>query len=145
MSRKSGSVKQVRKPSLPWRRSSANIFLVDTAKDLPPKVSEVLKSSFTLVPSGADLAKLNTEFLEKHSDSPAHLLSGYKTRFFLDPSTKELNEQDLIKTLDFPGVGPDDALAAREVLEEWNSEKKVREEFAEKARGKWRMATRLQC
>lgn len=118
---------------------------VDTAKDLPPKVSEVLKSSFTLVPSGADLAKLNTEFLEKHSDSPAHLLSGYKTRFFLDPSTKELNEQDLIKTLDFPGVGPDDALAAREVLEEWNSEKKVREEFAEKARGKWRMATRLQC
>jgi peptide alpha-N-acetyltransferase len=117
---------------------------VDAAKNLSPKVSEVLKSSFTFIPPGADLKKLNTEFLQKHSDSPARLQSAYKTRYLLDPSTKQQNEQDLLKLLDLPCVTADDALSALSVLEEWGSEQKTKDAFVAKAADKWPEATVFQ-
>ncbi|KAF2196701.1 TPR-like protein [Delitschia confertaspora ATCC 74209] len=114
---------------------------VDAAKDLPSQVTEVLKSSFTWLPAGADLKSYNNEWQQKHLDSAPHLQSAYKVRAFLDPGTKEVNEKDIQKLLDLPSNTQEQALAGLSCLEEWGSDEKTREAYREAAAGRWPEAT----
>lgn len=104
-------------------------------------MSQVIKESFTTPPADADLKAYNNDFLEKHSESAAHLQSAYNVRFLLDNSSKSQNEEDLKKTLDLPSITKEQAEAGLALLDEWKSEAKVKDDYRAKAASRWSEAT----
>jgi peptide alpha-N-acetyltransferase len=117
---------------------------VNGVKDLDAKVSEVLKSSFTIAPADADLKSYNEQWLQKHSESPAHLQSAYSVRYILDNSTKSQNEADLKKVLELPSTTLEQATAGLTYLDSWNSDEKTKDAYREAAAKKWPQAIAFQ-
>jgi peptide alpha-N-acetyltransferase len=114
---------------------------VDESSDVSPKVSEVIKSTFTIIPSGTDLKAYNTEFQKKHAEGAFAQQCALNVRFILDPSTKPQNEKDLQATLDFPSVTREQALSGLELLDSWKSDEKTKDAYRAAASKKWAEAT----
>lgn len=114
------------------------------SKDLPAKVEEALKTSFTILPPGADLKAYNSEFQQKHSSSVPHLQAVYNVEYLLDNSTKSQNESSLLKLLDLPSITMAQASASLDLLNEWKSEEQTKETYREAAAKKWPEASIFQ-
>jgi hypothetical protein len=62
-------------------------------------------------------------------------------RYILDNSSKPQNEEDLKKTLDLPDITIHQALIGFGLLEEWKTEKEVKDDYRAKAASRWGEAT----
>ncbi|KAL8736156.1 MAG: hypothetical protein Q9166_000311 [cf. Caloplaca sp. 2 TL-2023] len=109
---------------------------------LPPKISEVLDAELSsLISSDADLLKLNTDFLTKHSDSAAHVQASLCARQLLDPKTADENQKDVIRTLAVPSVSLEDAIQGLDLLKDWKAELRYRNDYVAAAHERWPDAT----
>lgn len=113
-------------------------------KDLPPKVAATIKSSFSAIPVNTDLKAYNSEWEQKHLNSPSHLQAAYNVRFLLDPNTKGQNEADVKELLNLPSITLEQAVAGLELLDEWKTDAKVKDGYRETASEKWPEATVFQ-
>lgn len=96
------------------------------------------------MPASTDLKKANSEFQQKHSQSPPHLQSAFNVRQFLDPSSKSQNESELKNTLSLPSVTIEQAIAGLALLDEWKSEESTKKDYLQAAAKKWPDATVFQ-
>ncbi|KAF2496045.1 N-alpha-acetyltransferas-like protein 15 [Lophium mytilinum] len=108
-----------------------------SSSSLPPKVSEVITAHFTLIPASEPLPAFNDAFLKSHAKSPLAVHAGLKARYLLDPASKSQNEKDLVATLDLPEITFEETKQGLGLLGQWGSETGIKEEYKEKARGKW--------
>ncbi|KAF2745549.1 N-alpha-acetyltransferas-like protein 15 [Sporormia fimetaria CBS 119925] len=115
--------------------------VVNELKDLAPQVSETIKSTFTIILEDADLKAYNSEWQQKHADSPAHLRSAYSVRYILDNSTKAECESDLKSLLDSPSMTAEQAMKGLEYLNQWKSDESTKKAYKEAAAQKWPEAT----
>ncbi|CBX92836.1 hypothetical protein IAQ61_005806 [Plenodomus lingam] len=116
-------------------------ILSQLSEPLPSQVSQVIKDTFTTLPTDADLKAYNDDYINKHSDSALHLHAGLNTRYILDNSSKPQNEKDLQKTLDLPEITIEQAVAGLSLLAEWKSEQNVQDDYRAKAATRWSAAT----
>ena len=110
---------------------------------LPPKISEVINSTFDLIPPGVSLSDFNSRFLSEHKNSAPHIIAGLRTRQRIDPTTQSQNEKELCSIVDVEGVTIKDAEEALALLREWKSEAAVKELLG-LARKKWEQASAFQ-
>lgn len=106
----------------------------------PPdrKIQEVIAAEFDpILPASADLSKHNDEFLQRHHDSAGHVQACLKVRQFLDPSSSDKNQQDVIRTLALEGSSLEDAMAGLELLKEWKAKDQYRDDYLTAARERW--------
>ncbi|KAL8988505.1 MAG: hypothetical protein Q9177_002434 [Variospora cf. flavescens] len=109
---------------------------------LPPQISEALEGEFSpLIPPDADLSKLNSHFLDGHSDSAAHVRAFLRTRQLLDPKSADENQKDVIRTLALPLVSLEDAVSGLELLNDWHAESRYRNDYMAAAHERWPEAT----
>ncbi|KAH9904148.1 N-terminal acetyltransferase A, auxiliary subunit [Xylariomycetidae sp. FL2044] len=101
---------------------------------IPPKVAEVLKSGFTAIDSSADLKKINSEFQQKHKDSPSHTVSAIKVRKFLGEDQKQC-EKDLTGVVGMKGIRYDQVEEILDLLRQWRSSEA--ENLKKAAHEKW--------
>ena len=87
---------------------------------MPPKVQEVLKADFTVIPPTADLKKLNSEFSAKHKDSIQHKISATRVAILLGDDRGKA-EKDLASIISSKTVTFDDAVIVLEQLRSWRS------------------------
>ncbi len=106
----------------------------------PPdrKIQEVIAAEFDpILPVSADLSKQNDEFLQKHNESAPHVHACLKARQFLDPSSSEKNQQDVIRTLALEGSSLEDAVRGLELLKEWKAKDQYQEDYLAAAHERW--------
>ncbi|KAE8851666.1 hypothetical protein PTNB73_00682 [Pyrenophora teres f. teres] len=115
--------------------------LTKPAEPLSSQTEQVIKESFTTPAADADLKAHNDDFLKKHAQSASHLQSGYNVRYILDNASKSQNEQDLQKTLELPNITMEEAKAGMALLDEWESEQKIKDDYRAKAASRWSEAT----
>ena len=138
-------IKHVSIPSSSYRCDRAlTKVAVREAKDLPPKTLEVLKSSFNIIPVDVDMKKYNSDWQNKHAQSPTHLQSAYYVRYLLDDTTKSTVESDLQKLLDSPSIELEDASTGLNYLELLKSEQKTKDGYRQAAAKKWPEASVFQ-
>ncbi|KAI0171931.1 N-terminal acetyltransferase A, auxiliary subunit [Hypoxylon sp. FL1284] len=101
---------------------------------LPPKVAEILKSRFTALAASADLKKVVADFQEKHTDSPAHVISAIKSKRLLGEDKKK-NEKELAGVLGLKTIEYEQAEVALAVLKQWRSSEA--DTFKEAAHKRW--------
>ncbi|KAI1130058.1 tetratricopeptide [Nemania abortiva] len=101
---------------------------------LPPKVAEVIKSEFTALEASTDLKKYNAEFLEKHKDSAAHVVSAVKIQKLLGEDQKTC-EKGLFGVLSLKSADWEPAAEALGLLLQWRSSEA--EAFKKAAQEAW--------
>lgn len=101
---------------------------------LPAKVAEVIKAEFTVLEASTDLKKYNADFLEKHKDSPAHVVSGVKIQKLLGEDQKTC-EKALFDILTLDAADWEPAAEALGLLFQWRSGDG--EAFRKAAQEKW--------
>ncbi|KAL7628416.1 hypothetical protein AAE478_002619 [Parahypoxylon ruwenzoriense] len=101
---------------------------------LPSKVAEVLKSEFTTIDASADLKKFNADFLEKHKDSPSHVISAIKIERLLGEDKKK-SEKDIAGVLDMKDAQYEQAEEVLALLRQWRSSEA--DAFKTAAHEKW--------
>lgn len=105
------------------------------SEPLPSQVAEVVNTEFDkLLPKSQKLDQWNESFLSSNKGSAAHVQAALDGRQFLNPASKAQCEQDLLSTLDLPGISIDEAAAALDLLNKWDSDKAA---YAQKASEKW--------
>ncbi|TGJ86498.1 hypothetical protein E0Z10_g2274 [Xylaria hypoxylon] len=87
---------------------------------LPAKVTEVIKTEFTAIDASTDLKKYNPEFLERHKDSAAHVVSAIKIRKLLGEDQKAC-EKALFDVLSLNTDDWEPAAEALGLLFQWRS------------------------
>ncbi|KAI1423372.1 tetratricopeptide [Xylaria sp. FL1777] len=87
---------------------------------LPAKVAEVIKAEFTAINASTDLKQYNNEFLEKHKDSAAHVVSAIKVRKLLGEDQKTC-EKALFGVLSLKSEDWEPAAEALGLLYQWRS------------------------
>ena len=60
-----------------------------------------------------------------------------KVRQFLDPSSSEKNQQDVIRTLALEGSSLEDAARGLELLKEWKAKDQYRDDYLAAAHERW--------
>lgn len=110
------------------------------AKDLSPKVSEIMKDEFKIIDASADLKKVNSDFQAKHKASPRHVLAAIRAKKSLGEDRSKV-EKEISSVLDIPGVQFEDAIEALETLRRWKSSEE--ESFKKAAQAKFPNVTRL--
>ncbi|KAK5012503.1 hypothetical protein LTR60_004347 [Cryomyces antarcticus] len=108
---------------------------------LPPKVSEVINSTFTLLPASTSLTAHNDAYLSKHAHSASAVQAGLRVRKLLDAATQPQNEKDLIATLELSGATLGEAKAGLALLDEWSSAQEAKKAYLEAAGKRWPEAT----
>ena len=106
----------------------------------PPdrKIQEVIAAEFDpILPASADLSKYNEEFLQKHHESAPHVQACLKVKQFLDPSSIEKNQQDVIRTLALEGSSLQDASRGLDILKEWDAKGRYRDDYITAAHERW--------
>ncbi|KAI1325012.1 tetratricopeptide [Xylariaceae sp. FL0255] len=94
---------------------------IDTKlSSFPEKAAEVMKSEFTAIKAGTDLKKYNQDFLSKHKDSSAHVVSAVKVQKILGEDTKKC-EKDLNGVLSLKNADWEPAAEALGLLAQWRS------------------------
>jgi peptide alpha-N-acetyltransferase len=99
----------------------------------------VLKANLSIVPEAKDLKSFNDNYLAKQKDCARRTQGALKARQLLDPSSRAQNEKDIISTIEKADAR--EALEGLEVLKQWKSDSKVREEYISKAKSRWPEAT----
>ncbi len=115
-------------------------YALNKAADISPKVSDVLKTEFSIIDPSVDLMKYNDDFRLKNKLSSAHLLSALRAQKALDEASREC-DKDMAKLLDMPDVAFDIAIDALKTLKRWRSPET--EAFRKAAAAKWPAVTRL--
>lgn len=93
--------------------------LVNKRIENNPTLSTVLNRQLELIYKGKSPEQLNTEFLEKHSHSFPHLLSGYRIMYLLDPSKQQECISNVTKfSSDMTGVTAQNAVEVYESLQD---------------------------
>lgn len=109
---------------------------------LSAKTAEIIHSEFEPHCSkDENLKKWNEAFLEAHKTSIAHVQAGLKVRTMVDSTTKEKNEQQLLKTMELSSAQLKDAVNGFDLLHEWKSSSEVREKYKEAAHKRWTEAS----
>jgi peptide alpha-N-acetyltransferase len=99
---------------------------------------EVINAEFnTLLPASTDLAKHNDEFLQQNHNSASHVQACLKVRQLIDPSSRENNQQDVIRTLALDGNSLEDAVRGLDLLEEWKAEPRYKDDYLVAAHERW--------
>ena len=109
------------------------------SEPLHPKVAEIIKSEFTLIPPSQSVVNFNDEFINKHKDSVSHIQSALRARQNIDKDSLEQNEKDLLATLDLPSITMEEAKAGSDLLRWWRSSKL--DTYNAKAASKWPEST----
>ncbi|KAJ5814977.1 hypothetical protein N7474_006754 [Penicillium riverlandense] len=105
------------------------------SEPLPSQVAEVVNAEFDkLLPKSQNLEQWNESFLSSNKGSAAHVQAALDGRQILNPASKAQCEQDLLSTLDLPGISIDEAVTALDLLNKWESDKTA---YAQKASKKW--------
>lgn len=110
------------------------------AKEISPKVAEIMKEEFKIVDSSADLKKVNEEFQAKHKSSPRHVLAAIRAKKILGEERSKV-EKEVSSILEIASVQFEDAIEALETLREWRSTEE--ESFKKAAQAKFPGVTRL--
>ncbi|KAF2964432.1 hypothetical protein GQX73_g9157 [Xylaria multiplex] len=87
---------------------------------LPAKVAEVIKTEFTAIDASTDLKKYNADFLKKHKESAAHVVSAVKIRKLLGEDQKAC-EKALFDVLSLKTEDWEPAAEAHGLLLQWRS------------------------
>ncbi|KAL9607375.1 MAG: hypothetical protein Q9167_007707 [Letrouitia subvulpina] len=112
---------------------------------LSSKTSEVLETELSqLVAKDADLSSLNNAYLTKNGESAQHVQAALRVRQMLDPSTKEENHKDLIRTLALESSSLEIAIQGLIYLREDDVQPKFQDEYAAVAHKRWPEATAFQ-
>ncbi|KAF2279639.1 N-alpha-acetyltransferas-like protein 15 [Westerdykella ornata] len=114
---------------------------MNETKDLPDTVAKAIEETFDIVPADADLKAYNSEWRQKHADSPAHQQSALNVQYLLDNRTKGECEADLKKLLESASITMEQAANGLEYLDEWKSDATARNEYRSAASQKWPQAT----
>ena len=114
-------------------------LLDELSEPLHPKVVEIIKSEFALIPSSQSVVEFNDEFLNKHKDSVAHIQSVLRARQDINKDDQEQNEKDLLATLDLPSITMEEAKAGGDLLKWWRSSQA--DAYNAKAAKKWPEST----
>ncbi|KAF2842372.1 TPR-like protein [Patellaria atrata CBS 101060] len=129
-------------PSLHEQTIRLQHTLNTLSEPLAPKVSEVLKETFKLVPADTSLPSFNDSFYERHSQSAPHVRAALKVRQLLTADqSRPQNEKELLNTLSFPTVALADAKEGLALLSEWKSSREAKDAYLEAARKIWPQAT----
>ena len=113
----------------------------------PPdrKIQEVIAAEFNpILPASTDLSKRNDEVLQQHHDSAPHVRACLRVRQFLDPSSSEKNQQDVIRTLALEGCSLEDAVKGMELLGEWKAKDQYLGDYLAAAHESWPEASAFQ-
>jgi N-alpha-acetyltransferase 15/16, NatA auxiliary subunit len=122
--------------------SQAIRFKLALDKDLAsldPKVAEIIKSEFTLLPESASLTQFNNDYLSKHKDCARRTLSGLSVRKLLAHDLAPSADADVVNVLKIEGVTTEEAVEGLELLQRWKSGEV--EAFRKAAAAKWPKAT----
>ena len=111
------------------------------SEPLPSKADEVVKSTFTLIPTSTSSSDFNTTYLSKHKDSARHVQAALSARQYLDAKSQAQNEKELQATLDLSNGTLEDAQAGLELLGKWKSDKAVKQAYVDAAKKRWSDAT----
>lgn len=112
----------------------------------PANVSDIISSAAqVLLPETRAIADWNHDFLARHRSSALHVQAGLRVRDQLDPSTKEMNEKELIGTLAFDNISLPEAIAGLELLHDWSSSVEVLDNYRKGAAERWKQASRFKA
>ncbi|TVY25801.1 N-alpha-acetyltransferase, NatA auxiliary subunit [Lachnellula hyalina] len=106
---------------------------------LPPKVAEIIKSEFTLLPESVSLTQFNNDYLSKYEDCARRTLSGLSARKLLAHDLAPSTDADVVKVLKIDNVAMEEAVEGLELLQSWKSG--ALEAFRKAAAAKWPNAT----
>ena len=99
---------------------------------------DVINTEFNnILSASADLTKHNDDFMQEHRESTSHVQSCLKIRQLLDPSRKEKNQQDLIRTLALEGCDLEDALNGLELMRGWGPNSGYSKDYICAAHARW--------
>ena len=85
---------------------------------LPPKVQEIIKLEFTIIPPSTDLKKLNSDFRAKHKESTEHAHAAIRAAYLLGQD-KASSEKELVNLLQLKSVTFAAASNIIETLKQW--------------------------
>ena len=111
---------------------------------LPPKVKEVVDSSYLSKLSDESLEEGNEKYLEAHKDSAPHVQSAVRFRNILKPGaegTKSKSATDLQSTFNLENTTLQQALEGLQLLEEIEADASARESYRAAAQKRWPEAT----
>ena len=86
-----------------------------------------------MIPADADLKKYNSDWQQKHAQSPSHQQSALNVRHYLDDGSKPQNEAELQKLLDLPSITIEQAEAGLNLLAKWKSDEKTKTSYRQAA------------
>jgi len=105
---------------------------------LDPKVAEIIKLEFTLLPEGVSLTKFNNDYLSKHKNCARRTLSGLSARKLLVHDLAPSADADVVDVLKIEDITLEEAVEGLELLQSWKSG--AVEGFRKAAAAKWPMA-----
>lgn len=103
------------------------------ASSLDAKTAEVIKSEFSLIPESTSLAQFNADFLARHKESAAHVLSASRVQSLLTPTDKKA----VSSILELPSTTLEQAIEGLSLADEKDGYRSV-------AASKWPNATAFQ-
>ncbi|KAK3725136.1 hypothetical protein LTR37_000647 [Vermiconidia calcicola] len=120
------------------------LALDSLSEPLPPKVKEVIDSSYLSQTSSKSLEECNEEHLETHQSSASHVQSVARLRSILKPgdeATKSKGAKDLQGTLSLDGIILEQAVDGLNLLNEIEAGSEAREAYLQAAQKRWTEAT----
>jgi len=105
---------------------------------IPEKVTEVIKTEFTLFPLATTPSSFNEDFLSKHSDSARHIFACLRVRQLLQSHEKSKSESEILASLNLANIKLTEAIEGLEILSLWKSST---ESYILKANSIWPEAT----
>ena len=113
---------------------------LDGAKDISPKVLEILRSEFKNIEASADLKAYNQEYLTKHGSSARHSLAAIRAQRILGEN-RSVTDKALLELLNLKGIAFSDAIQVLNTLQNWKSPEV--DNFKKVALDKWPEVTRF--
>lgn len=106
------------------------------SEPLPEQVAEAVNTTFDkLLPKNQNLEEWNESYLSSNKGSVTHVHASLSARHLLKPESKSQCENDLLASLDIPGVTIREAFSALDLFNQWGSDKTSA--YVEKAKKKW--------
>lgn len=122
------------------------LALKNLTEPLPPKVQEVLQSTYLSKLKEQSLEECNEQYLASHKDSAPHVQSVVRFRRVLDPDGKEETKsvQNLQDTLELDSISLEAAEAGMRLLDEIEAGAEAKKAYLDSARERFPEATMFQ-
>ena len=122
------------------------LALKNLTEPLPPKVQEVLQSTYLSKLKEQSLEECNEQYLASHKDSAPHVQSVVRFRRVLDPDGKEETKsvQNLQDTLELDSISLEAAEAGMRLLDEIEAGAEAKKAYLDSARERFPAATMFQ-